>query len=130
MFGRSNLVVVNGPARTEYVAREVHEHRAPTDESVKLLREMEAKARDAVIQAVHVGDATFECVVHMRKNHIEASTTLLAIFSVNGKKLTADFTENDWRGDVGRLVEGLRSAMADKLSREILAPALRNFKLK
>ncbi len=44
--------------RTEYVTREVHEHRAPTDESVALLAEMEEKARARIIERyrVDVGD--------------------------------------------------------------------------
>ena len=42
MFDRT--VIVPGRTQTEYVTREVHEHRAPTDASVKLLREMEQKA--------------------------------------------------------------------------------------
>ena len=48
--------------RTEYVTRNVNvtEHRAPTDESVKLLREMEAKAEAEVIKAVAVGNQSFE----------------------------------------------------------------------
>jgi len=41
---------------TQYVTREVNvtEKRAPTDESVKLLREMEDKARDQFILQVHL----------------------------------------------------------------------------
>ena len=46
------IILAPGRTRTEYVTREVHEHRAPTDESVKLLREMEQKARDQVIEAI------------------------------------------------------------------------------
>src|SRR6185369_4164674 len=117
MFDR--VTVVAGRPRTEYVTREVHEHRAPTDDSVKLLREMEAKAREQVIQAVHVGDTTFECVCHMQKNHTDGSTTLMAIFSLNGKKMTAEFNEQEWRSDKFKMVEGLRAAVADKISREV-----------
>lgn len=123
MFRRP-IVVMNSPARIEYVTREVHEHRAPTDDSVKLLREMEAKAQEQVIKAVHVGDSIFECVVHMQKNHMDGSTSMLAVFSLNGKKLTAEFREHEWRADKFKMVDGLRAAIADKLSREILAPAL------
>jgi hypothetical protein len=127
MFRRPNVVVVNQPPRTEYVTRDVHEHRAPTDDSVKLLREMEEKAKDQVIQAVHVGDTTFECVVHMQKHPMDGSTSLLAVFSLNGKKMTAEFREQDWRSDKFKLVDGLRAALADKISREVLIPALERF---
>lgn len=129
MFRRPNVYVLNAPSRTEFVTREVHEHRAPTDESVRLLREMEAKAKDAVIHAVHVGDTTFECVVHQNRSSMDDTVTLLAIFSLNGKKMTAEFREHACKTDKFGLAEGLREAIADKLSREVLIPALINLKL-
>lgn len=120
MLRRPNVVVLNSPTRTEYVTREIHEHRAPTDESVKLLREMEQKAKDQIIQAIHVGNSVFECVVHMNKSMMDGSTTILAVFSLNGKKMTAEFTAHEWRTNTVQMVEGLKLAIADKISREIL----------
>ncbi len=121
MFRRPNVVVLNTPSRTEYVTREVHEHRAPTDESVKLLKEFETKAQEKVVEAIHVGDTTFECVIHTQKNHMDGSTTMRAIFSLGGKKMTVDFTAHE--ADKFKMVEGLRTAVADKISCEILIPA-------
>lgn len=125
MLRRPNVVVV-APARshTEYVTREVREHRAPTDESVRLLRDMEAKARDQIIEAVHVGDATFECVVHTTRFAEDQSTRLMAIFSLNGKRMTVEYREQDWRADKQAMLKGLRDAMAEKIATEILLPAL------
>lgn len=40
--------------------QEIHEHRAPTDESIKLYREMETKARDALILALRVDSNEFK----------------------------------------------------------------------
>lgn len=86
------IVIIEQPTRTEYVTREVnvHEHRAPTDESVALLREMESAAKDEVIKAVRVADTRFECVVHTWLDFMSDSTKYRAIFSLNGKNLTAD----------------------------------------
>lgn len=114
------------PNRTEYVTREVHEHRAPTDASVKLLREMEAEAKEQVVEAIRVGNTTFECVVHVMKNPLEDSLELRAIFSLNGKKLTAEHTSRGQLGSVDRrkMFEGLRAAIADTISREVLVSAL------
>lgn len=129
MFRRSSISVFNAPTLTEYVTREVHEHRAPTDDSVKLLREMEAKAQEQVVQAVHVGNANFECVVHAQQNFMDGTATLRAIFSLNGKKMIAEFTEQEWRCDKIKMVEGLRLALADKISMEVLGPALMGLSL-
>ena len=67
-----NVVIVQQPARTEYVDRHVTvtEKRAPTDESVKLLREMEAKAEAEVVKAVSVSNSTFECVIHQQIDNL------------------------------------------------------------
>jgi len=48
MFDRT---IIHTPTRTEYVDRNitVNEHRAPTDQSVKLLSEMEKAAEDKLI---------------------------------------------------------------------------------
>lgn len=55
---------------TVYSSTTTHEHRAPTDESVRLLREMEAEARSTVIRAgsVDVGGQVV-AAVHSDPTH-------------------------------------------------------------
>ena len=126
MFRRQNVLVVNQrPPHTEYVTREIREHRAPTDDSVKLLREMEAKAQEQIVEAIHVGDTTFECVVHTIKMPMDDATKWMAIFSLNGKKITAEYQEYDWKIiDKRDVMLKLRDAMAEKIATEVLIPAL------
>jgi hypothetical protein len=124
MLNRTALIVAPTQHTTEYVTREVHEHRAPTDESVKLLREMEAKAQEQVIEAMHVGDMTFECVVHTLKRWEDDTTTLKAVFSLNGKKLTAEYTDHAWRTNKRDMVMKLRDEMAKVIAEQVLIPAL------
>jgi len=126
MFDR----IVLAPARscTEYVTREVHEHRAPTDASVKLLTEMEEKARDRVIEAVHVGDATFECVIHTMKHPMDDTTEMVAVFSLGGKKMTVSHREQSWRTDKHAMVQALRDKMAAEIATAVLLPALKDFR--
>jgi hypothetical protein len=121
---RTPVVVVPDRTETQFVTREIHEHRAPTDESVKLLREMEAKARKQVLDSIRLGDTAFECVVHVTRDTMSGDTSLMAIFSLNGKKFTVEHRE--WRPDTKLLVEGLRAAMANKIATEILVPALQS----
>lgn len=79
---------------------EVHEHhastsvhvtekRAPTDESVRLLAEMEAAALARVKAAIRVTDTRFECVVHVVEDCMNDRKLLAAMFSLNGHKLEA-----------------------------------------
>jgi negative regulator of sigma E activity len=42
----------------------VTEKRAPTDQSVALLKEMEEAARKKVIETIVVADTSFECKIH------------------------------------------------------------------
>lgn len=120
-------VVFPERSHTEYVTRAVHEHRAPTDDSVKLLREMEKKARDQVIEAIHVGDTTFECVVHQQHDFASDLTTWRAVFSLNGKNLTADFEFRPWQTKPADAAVGLRDAISKKIATEILSPSLSRF---
>ena len=93
-----NVVIIESP-RTEYVDRNVtiHEHRAPTDQSVALLKELEQAARDKVEHSINVGGNGFECVVHIHKSAIDMDTVAVAIFKLNGVRrvqlnLLRDFT--------------------------------------
>lgn len=87
MFRKAPTVIaIESPSRTQYVKQDVHEHRAPTDESVRLLKEFEEKAQDKVVQSVHVGDSAFECVIHKERDCMSDSALLRAVFSLNGRK--------------------------------------------
>lgn len=125
-----NIIVVEGPTRTQYVDRHVTitENRAPTDDSVKLLREMEAKAEAEVIKAVSVSNALFECVVHQHRDAMSDRMQWRAIFKLNGKQMTAD-AETDPRKssaympDARENFAALRDEMAKVIAGEILNDA-------
>lgn len=68
----------------------INEHRAPTDESVKLLHELELAAEAKVVESVRVGDTTFECVVRCELDHLNHQIVYGAVFRLNGKHETAE----------------------------------------
>lgn len=100
----------------------VTEKRAPTDESVRLLREMESEAIAKVQAAIRVQDTAFECVVHVMHDLMNNERKVAAIFSLNGKKIRADCSikESQTPNDA---IEKIVSAVADQLAFEILRPA-------
>lgn len=119
MAKEPDMVIVPVPyerTRTEYVDRHVTINRAPTDESVKLLREMEQKAEAEVIKAVQVGNATFECVVHQWLDPMSDKINWRAIFKLNGKQMTAEVTTETRRS--GYKMDAVREDF-DKLSQEV-----------
>ena len=127
---RPEVVVFQQPTRTEYVDRhiEITEKRAPTDESVELLREMEAKAEAEVIKAVSVANNDFSCAVHQSLDHLSDQMRWRAIFKLNGKQMTA-MVDTDPRKaqpygtDAQDNFAALRDEMAKVIATEVLSVA-------
>lgn len=102
----------------------VVEKKAPTDESVRLLKEMEEAATKRFLDSVRIGDTHFECVVSQMQLPAYDTYRWTAIFSLNGNKLTATFEQPAFSCDLQKAVVGLRDAIAEKIATEILRPAL------
>lgn len=66
--------------------RTVHEHRAPTDESVRLLAEFEEKARARIAQTVRVQGAWLDCVVMVHYDMASDDVVLRAVFALERPK--------------------------------------------
>jgi hypothetical protein len=97
----------------------VTEKRAPTDDSVRLLREMEAKAKAEVIKAVAINDNLFNGVIHTMFDALSYRTTVRLVYSMNGKKLTTDYHIDDSRS-LDDSIAGLIDAVARDIAVEIL----------
>jgi methylphosphotriester-DNA--protein-cysteine methyltransferase len=88
MFDRANYTTIgSGPT---YVTKTVTEHRAPTDESVRLLKEMEEKAREKIIDSFSVKDTHFECKFFQEMDMTTQEMKYVVIYSMNGKRRTVD----------------------------------------
>jgi hypothetical protein len=84
MFNRTNYVTVkDGPT---YVTKTTTEYRAPTDESVRLLKEMEEKVHEKIINSISVRDCQVECQVIIEKDYMNRSNHYIVVYSMNGKK--------------------------------------------
>jgi hypothetical protein len=125
------LVVSTPRAETQFVTREVHEHRAPTDASVALLKEMEAAARDKITAGLVISDNTFNCVVHFEQTAHDDRLHAMATFDVNGRRyVTRESIQ--MVADLGKsksaLVMKLRDAMAVEIAGIILAKGLESIR--
>lgn len=123
MFDR---VTVQNP--TQYVTKEVIEHRAPTDESVKLLREMEAAAQAEVIKALKIEGNGFTAHVEMLQDFAQPYLLIArAVYDLNGTRhvVKVDVPHNDADGfDAERkLFTKLRDQIAEQIATEALMPA-------
>ncbi len=81
MFDKYVTEVKSGPSRVD-----VHEHRAPTDDSVRLLREMEAKALANVTASFRTEGNRFKGSIIVRPDPYEAGHKMWALFDLNGEK--------------------------------------------
>lgn len=101
----------------------VHEHRAPTDESVRLLREMEQAARDKVVQAIRLENAPIDCVVHAQDNAMNGDRDFCVFVRVNGKRIEVRRSFNLLDATVEKVANGLLAAVSKRIAEELLAPA-------
>ncbi|MBU3577552.1 hypothetical protein [Polynucleobacter sp. UK-Kesae-W10] len=99
----------------------ITEKRAPTDESVKLLREMEAKSKAEVIKAITLNDNRFDGVIHTMVEHLTGDHLLRFVYSVNGKKLTTDFRIDMFDASPETWIPKFVNAVAKDLAMSVLA---------
>lgn len=123
-MARQQIIILPRPRpETVYETHEHIERRAPTDESVRLLREMEAAARGEVLDSISVGDTNFACVVHAARDPMTSETMLAAVFSVGGDKQKVDVRVAE--GSTPReMFDALTKAVAERLAERIVLPAM------
>ncbi len=113
------------PQRT-FADVKVTERRAPTDESVRLLREMEEAAAKKLTEGIVVEDNRINAVVNLYDDHLSGRRHARATYSLNGQRFVTDASVEGWklRSDPMALVSALHGAMAREIAAEVLLPAL------
>lgn len=107
----------------------VHQHRAPTDQSVRLLREMEDKAKSEVEKAVLVENTVIDAVIHKIPNYVRCCTDYVVLFKINGKQYRAEYTEmhlDERKKDRRALALGLRDSIAETVANVITDSVMRS----
>ena len=109
--------VQRGPSS---VSVHVEEKRAPTDESVRLLREMEAKAKDQVVQSLRIESCGVEAVVHRYDDPMDSQTRFAIHYKVNGHQRKC-YAKVDWQADIQERMDVVWKALADDLAAYLMA---------
>jgi hypothetical protein len=99
-----------------------HEHRAPTDQSVALLREMERAALDKVIQAVRVENCGVDAVLHHMRDIANDEDEFRIVYKINGERRVVQY-QHDMMQD--GLAEGLRDALARDVATVLMGGMLK-----
>lgn len=97
---------VNNRAGTSYHHVSINENRAPTDESVRLLREMEAEARDAIFYSAKLENSHIKAAFNAARDPRTMTDWLYMTIKINGnthkakRKIDCDRVgENDYLAD-------------------------------
>jgi hypothetical protein len=93
----------------------VDEKRAPTDESVRLLREMEDAARTQVAQSLRIESCGVEAVVHRQDNPMDAKTMFAIHYKVNGVQRKC-YAAVDWQADIRERLDTVWATLAKDLA--------------
>ncbi len=108
-----------------HVSAQVTERRAPTDESVKLLREMERAAKDEVLKALRLEPINGGDVVLWQMPSLESGEYVFkAIFMCGGQRHEVEHRASCF-GDVSEeeVFTSLRDNIALVVAQAMLAPA-------
>lgn len=102
----------------------VTEKRAPTDESVRLLKEMEEAARNKVLETIVVADTSFECKIHKMVDPINDQDVYNVVFSLGKQKRRTEVRVDKYRKLTPQEVAvAIRDAVAVDISNHLLATA-------
>lgn len=82
MFGRR----VSNHYHTHDTNVSITEKRAPTDESVRLLKEMEEAARNKITESTTVHNTEFTCKIHKYFDPANDADMYKIIYTLNGKQ--------------------------------------------
>lgn len=126
MFDRA-LIIGGGASHHHHNHHStVVEKRAPTDESVRLLKDFEAEAKGKVLDSIRLTENGFECIVHQYVELVNDQQIFIAIFNLNGKKMDAEYRIQrfECRGQEWhrKVADGLLKAISEKIATQALQP--------
>jgi hypothetical protein len=124
MFDRANYTTIgSGPT---YVTKTVTENRAPTDESVRLLKEMEEKAREKIIESIAVRDCQVECQILFERGYVDRSNHYTIVYSMNGERSKVKVMVHEYEFEAGLekyVAERLRDTLAKDIATKMIGEA-------
>jgi len=123
MFDRT---FISAPKETTYVDHNVTitEKRAPTDESVKLLAEMERAAENKVIGHGEIKNNTLAAEWFISEDLLNWRYNVAVRVKLNGGEHIIKFTlEDEYKDDLDTLIDVVRGKVAERIADDILLPA-------
>lgn len=109
---------------THYYNVNVTEKRAPTDESVRLLKEIENAAREKVLDTIVVADTSFECKIHKMYDGPNDQDVYGVVYSLGGIKYKTEVRVDRYQNLTPQEVAiQIRDSVARDIANVLIAPA-------
>jgi hypothetical protein len=109
--------VTNIVSKRASVEAVIHEHRAPTDVSVKLLKEMEQAAKDKLVASFILDGNSLNGVVNIYQEMAYDRLVIEVTFDLNDKRINEIIHIHRDETDI---IETVKSAVANRIAVELL----------
>lgn len=117
--------IINIEEVTREVTKTVHEHRAPTDESIRILREMEQQIEAKVIGRLSLNNHQFKPTLLVYEEHLEQKWGVWWVFEVNGEKFQGKFYVSKWdKASNSEAILSIFQEIRENLSKQIASVLL------
>ena len=117
MFNRYELK--SGPSHTSANVR-IDEHRAPTDESIKILADMQKQAQESLVDAYILEDNEVNGSVFMFRDPMTSEYRMHVQFRINGKKYKFEERFRSYDKNVFNVKEQIYKYMSDAIYVELI----------
>ena len=126
-----DAITVRHDGDTHSHTHHVTEKRAPTDDSVRLLREMEKEAKDEVLKSIRLPSNEFSGIAHLTRDYLSCSTNVAVLFKLNGKNHKVLISFDDFMDDNSdKQIEKMVFEVSDYLARNVLQSTFNSSKVK
>lgn len=100
---------------------ETHEHRAPTDDSIAMLREMEAKARDQLIMQIKLPDGPVPLAAMVQYDGAKDCTWFAVKVKLGSKeKLVKWHAYLDYRDERDKAIDEIFKGCCEAVAKELM----------
>lgn len=123
-----NKTLVFPQTRTEYVPYEktIVEKRAPTDDSIRLYKEIKEKAYASILDTIEINDNTFNVRAIVYDEMLTMERVCKFSFTINGREITGEVRERAvHRYNKNDLICAVIKKAAEKLSCELASVVVR-----
>lgn len=96
---------------------DVHEHRAPTDESVKLLRDAEERAQERLLSITRLESNEFNATWHVSRCMDNCHVEIVCRFKLNGTEHRVNISAPEEKAaDQNQLLKMIQDAIEKKMT--------------